>query len=162
VAGYISEASVRALAAAAASLEGEGLEQVCEIKPGAIAVHWRGLGRRQAEEVRTKAYRALSTFVCRSEVFLSEFDGGIEVRVRQPNKGDAVQAIIAECEKDTPIAYLGDDVSDEDAFRALNGRGLTVLVRPMYRFTAARLWLRPPGDVIQFLADWVRACEGDL
>jgi trehalose 6-phosphate phosphatase len=159
---YIGETAERTLMEAAIWLEAQGLEPVCELKPGAIAVHWRGLGQRQIQEVRTNAYRALSVFAGRGELSVAEFNGGVEIRVKAPNKGDAVRAILKECRPDTPVACLGDDVSDEDAFRALNGRGLTVLVRPTYRFTAAQLWLQPPGDVIQFLTDWVRACGGDL
>jgi len=33
------------------------------------------------------------------------------------------------------IAYLGDDQTDEDAFEALHGQGLSVLVRSQYRPT---------------------------
>ena len=40
------------------------------------------------------------------------------------NKGDAMRTILAEMDADAPVAYLGDDQSDEDAFRALQGRGL--------------------------------------
>jgi trehalose-phosphatase len=93
---------------------------------------------------------------------LAEFDGGLELRARTCTKGDAVRTIVSEVSPEVPIAYLGDDITDEDAFRVLNDRGLTVLVRPMYRFTAAQMWLRPPGELIQFFADWVRASGGDM
>jgi trehalose 6-phosphate phosphatase len=73
-----------------------------------------------------------------------------------------VRTILSEVGPDVPVAYLGDDSTDEDAFRVLNDRGLTVLVRPTYRFTAAQMWLRPPDELIQFFTDWVRACGGDM
>ncbi|MFB3815678.1 MAG: trehalose-phosphatase [Terriglobales bacterium] len=158
---FVSEEVAHALAEAVAWLEEEGLQQLCEIKRGAVAVHWRGLGRSHVEEVRTKAYRAVSLLACRPELFLTEFDGGLELRARAGNKGDAVRTILSECPADSAIAYLGDDLSDEDAFRALHGHGLTVLVRPTHRFTAAQLWLRPPEEVVQFLMSWLHACEGD-
>ncbi len=50
--------------------------------------------------------------------------------------------------------YVGDDVTDEDAFRALEerpGPGLTVLVSDEPRETAARYRLRDPYEVRRFL-----------
>jgi trehalose-phosphatase len=47
--------------------------------------------------------------------------------------------------------YLGDDETDEDAFRALEGRGLGVLVADRPRATAADFRLADPGDVARFL-----------
>ena len=51
-------------------------------------------------------------------------------------------------------SYLGDDLTDEDAFRALKGRGLSVLVRNELRETLADIWLKPPGELIDFLLKW--------
>ncbi|HEX2223758.1 MAG TPA: trehalose-phosphatase [Thermoanaerobaculia bacterium] len=47
--------------------------------------------------------------------------------------------------------YLGDDVTDEDAFRALEGRGIGVLVAEEPRPTAASYSLRDPDEVRQLL-----------
>jgi trehalose 6-phosphate phosphatase len=63
-------------------------------------------------------------------------------------------------EPDTPAAYLGDDATDERAFRAISGRGLSVLVRPSWRQTAAELWLRPPEELLDFLNRWLEALRG--
>ena len=54
---------------------------------------------------------------------------------------------------DTFAMYLGDDTSDEDAFRALEetGGGFGILVASRDKATAARLTLRDPGEVLQFL-----------
>jgi len=60
---------------------------------------------------------------------------------------------------DTPAAYLGDDTTDEDAFQAINGLGLSILVRPVWRPTAAQLWLKPPGEVLHLLTRWLEACQ---
>jgi trehalose 6-phosphate phosphatase len=49
---------------------------------------------------------------------------------------------------------LGDDLTDEDAFQVLEGRGLSILVRAAYRETIARAWLRPPQELIAFLEQW--------
>ena len=46
------------------------------------------------------------------------------------------------------IAYLGDDLTDEDAFHVLRGHGLTVLVKTDYRETIADAWIRPPQELM--------------
>jgi len=160
--GLISEVGRHAIVQAGAWLEHEGLGDFIEIKPAGVAVHWRGLDRPCTEEVRTKAYRVLAPLACQSNFLLSEFDGGLEMRSRACTKDHAVRALLCEVESDTPVAYLGDDVTDEDAFEALNDRGLSILVRSTPRPSAARLWLRPPQELVQFLCDWVRACGGDM
>jgi hypothetical protein len=34
-----------------------------------------------------------------------------------------------------------------------------VLVRPLWRQTAAQVWLNPPDDLLDFLARWLKACQ---
>jgi trehalose 6-phosphate phosphatase len=160
--GHVSEDAQLALAEAGARLHEAGLAQSVEMKPGAIAVHWRGLNPRQVEVIKTTAYRLLSPLALHAHLLLAEFDGGVELREPMRSKGDVVRSVLSEHSLDVPFAYLGDDNTDEDAFRALNGRGLTVLVRPLYHFTAAQTWIRPPEELVQFLTDWIRACGGEL
>jgi alpha,alpha-trehalase len=55
--------------------------------------------------------------------------------------------------------YVGDDVTDEDAFRALRERGLGIVVRDDEdRPTAARYALEDTGDVQRFLG-WLVELE---
>ena len=136
-------------------LTAAGLASLMEIKPGGVAVHWRGLPDAEVERIQTRAQQDLSTFLERSELQLLAFDGGLELRVAHPNKGDAVTAILGGSDHAAQVAYLGDDQTDEDAFCVLNSRGLSVLVRPEYRKTSARIWLRPPGELIDFLEGWL-------
>jgi hypothetical protein len=53
-----------------------------------------------------------------------------------------------------PVAYLGDDRSDEEAFRVLRGLGLGVRVHPRRSVTLAEAWLQPPQGVYEFLNRW--------
>jgi trehalose-6-phosphatase len=55
------------------------------------------------------------------------------------------------------VAYLGDDRTDEDAFAALQRIGLAVLVRSLPQPTAANLWIEPPEELVEFLAQWRQA-----
>eukprot|EP00965_Chrysotila_dentata_P202791 6181321-Pleurochrysis_carterae.AAC.1 len=52
--------------------------------------------------------------------------------------------------------FIGDDVTDEDAFALLSdGRGIPIVVRPIApdrTSTAAEFWLRDPQQVAEFLS----------
>ena len=136
-----------------------GLERQIELKPGGVAVHWRGLSAQEIEDIKS---RVLDRWIpLRDEYSLSllDFDGGIELRVPGKNKGDAVTTVLNEIHPDSAVAYLGDDQTDEDAFRALSGKGLTALVRSQSRPTAADVWLQPPQELIQFFQEWLDAQE---
>ena len=69
--------------------------------------------------------------------------------------GTAVKQILSQESAARPVAYLGDDLTDEDAFAALGNRGYSVLVRTEVRESAARFWLRPPEELLEFLDAWI-------
>lgn len=153
----VVEAEAReALADAAAWLERLSLRHLAEFKPGSIALHWRGLAEPAIAELRSKVLLRWMPLSFRPKLALLEFDGGLELRLAERGKADAVHTILAEMEDDTAIAYLGDDQSDEEAFVALPPHGLAVLARPQWRPTAAQLWIKPPRELLEFLAQWLR------
>lgn len=159
---FLTPEASKAINTAEGVLQEGGLGELCEVKTGAIAVHWRGMKMMDVEEVRTQCYRLLGPLACHGNLLLTEFNGGMELKAQSASKGNAVRTVLAETSSDVPVAYMGDDLTDEDAFHAINGRGLSVLVRETFRSTAAQAWLRPPGEVIQFLNDWIHACGGDV
>jgi trehalose-phosphatase len=84
----------------------------------------------------------------------------IEVRPRNaPHKGDAILSALEMAHgRDWPFScaalFIGDDLTDEDGFRALAGSGTTVIVRGRgsgQRDTAARFFARDPDDVLGLL-----------
>ena len=81
----------------------------------------------------------------------------IEVRVRGVSKALAAAHVPSPDETSGVIAF-GDDHTDEDAFDAMRGRGLSVLVRPELRDTGADIWLRPPHELVSFLQHWCDCC----
>jgi trehalose-phosphatase len=91
---------------------------------------------------------------------LLEFEAGLELRVGR-DKGEVVKVLLEETggAGPDPIAYLGDDLTDEAAFRAIKGSGLGVLARRQGRATAADIWLQPPVELREFLKRWLRACR---
>lgn len=127
-----------------------------ECKPASVAVHWRGLPEEAVAPWRD-ALRDAWSFLEWPLLEVMEFDGGLELRVRGRSKGDAVRQVLAESSPGAVCAYLGDDRTDEDAFAALDGQGLKVLVRPTLRRTRADLWLSPPRELTEFLDRWSNA-----
>ena len=142
-----------------AYLAEQGAAALTERKLHGVAIHHRGAdpavyeGAREALETRfAPAGRA-------HDLELLPFDGGLELRPRAFHKGQVVEKAFAELGADAAVAYLGDDRTDEDAFAALRGRGLPVLVRPEPRKTEAAAWLKPPEEVLDFLREWNAACS---
>jgi trehalose 6-phosphate phosphatase len=155
----LNQRTVSELAAAEDWLRYQHLQHTAEFKTGSIAVHWRGLSEWEAESVRGRVLLGWTPLAKYTRLDLLEFDGGVEIRAHNADKGAAVSTILSEMNADTPAAYLGDDTTDEKAFQAVNGRGLTVLVRSRWRKTAAQLWLRPPDDLLELLRLWLQACQ---
>lgn len=145
----------RALAAAAKAMESVMPEAArLERKLASIALHWRGLPEQAADELKRRASDAWAPLAGAGALEILPFDGGLELRTVGCNKQYAVKAVLSETAEDSAIAYLGDDITDEDAFRAVKTRGVGVLVRPQFRETAADVWIQPPHELVEFMRHW--------
>jgi len=131
-----------------------GLEEQLEIKPFGIAYHWRGLSADQQQKIAKTVDDEWKNRLGEYDLELRAFDGGIEIRHKKINKGTAIKEIAGEYHEDFMAAYAGDDLTDEDAFKALSDRGLKILVREEPRPTAADIILSPPGELLDFLLRW--------
>lgn len=152
-----SEEIRQALASAETSADRfRGAGARIERKPASIALHWRGLPAIKIARLRTDVQSAWRTFTGNGLLELIAFDGGFELRAHGTNKEHAVRTVLSESGAGCIAAYLGDDITDEDAFRAIKGRGLAVLVRAEPRETLADIRLRPPRELIAFLQQWRR------
>lgn len=130
-----------------------------ENKPNAVVMHWRGHTPRQIHsiEVRTRALFEPAAQV--NGLALLPFEAGIELRVGR-DKGGAVQEIIESAAPGSPVTYVGDDLTDEPAFCAVNrarGPHLSVLMRREWRQTNGEVWLKPPEELRWFLREWLKA-----
>jgi trehalose-phosphatase len=132
-----------------------------EVKPASVAVHVRGLPDARRDEVAHSVRQAWRDEAEGSGLEIHDFDGGVELRVPGRDKGTAVREILAEEPDEAVVAYLGDDWTDEDAFRALDGRGLRVLVRTRWRESCADAWIHPPEELLAFLDRWNSAATGE-
>jgi len=137
-------------------LESEGAR--VERKLASVAMHWRGLPEAQARELGERIVRAWKE-IADANVELLPFEGGMELRVRGRTKAHAVLEVLQRTSPDAACAYLGDDVTDEDAFNAIKDRGLAVLVGAELRRSAADLWIRPPQELERFLVRWADAAR---
>jgi trehalose-phosphatase len=145
----------------ARSITQSGLASRMERKPGRVALHTLGLAAQEETKLMVtvrehfEQLRSLSGSVFGLE-WLS-FDGGVEVRGTGCTKATAIARILENEPSASAVALLGDNNTDEDAFRGLGGRGprVLVLVRSEARPAAADLWLRPPEELLAFLDRWL-------
>ncbi len=158
----LDKTEIEGLKEAAVWARQEGLMECMEGKPAGLAFHWRGLDEDSAAVIRHKVVDKWTPLQDQFGLKLMDFDGGIEIKVSSRDKGNAVRRIITELEEHTPIAYLGDDLTDEDAFAVLRGHGLNVIVREKLCETAADLWLKPPEELLEFLEKWDRIRRANI
>ncbi|MDX5422745.1 MAG: trehalose-phosphatase [Hymenobacteraceae bacterium] len=123
-----------------------------ERKRYAIAVHYRNVSEGDVAEVIATVEEVLSKH--------KELKKGLGKKIVElkPNldwhKGKAVLWLMEELgldESETVPMYIGDDITDEDAFATLQGRGLTILVGEHDDKTAADYRLEDVDEVRQFL-----------
>lgn len=136
-------------------IEKEKLKKYSEKKPCGYAFHWRGADEKRKTSLRKNVQNFWSDIISDYDFKLHEFDGGLEFRIEGIDKGQVVNKIISDIDNNTAVAYLGDDTTDEDAFRALAGKGISVFVSGELRRTLADLWILPPGELLDFIRLWL-------
>jgi trehalose-phosphatase len=156
----LEEAVFEALSEAAQLARDAGLDEHLERKRTAIVMHTRGLAEARAREVRERADALWRRFAGDPRLVLDQFDGGIELRASERNKGTATRALLEEAGPDTLGVFVGDDVTDEDAFAVLNGRGFGIYVGDDRPESRAQGRLSSPAAVSAFLEEWLRLLDG--
>lgn len=123
-----------------------------------LSVHFRQTPRERIPEVRRAVEHAVADV---EELRLTEGKMVLEIRPRvEWDKGRAVEFLLQHLDAPpgTPVVYIGDDTTDEDAFRALarwaggSGEGVIVTAEDDVP-TAARSRLRNPEEVAALLAE---------
>jgi trehalose 6-phosphate phosphatase len=122
-----------------------------EIKPASVAVHVRQVQDRAVAAAVLEEARTLVD----SSLTLKPGKNVLEVAITDADKGTALRRLVAELDAAAAM-YLGDDVTDEDAFRALRPDDLTVKIGDgatdaRYRVadpTGALAVLRRLGDLL--------------
>ncbi len=146
-----------ALKMAATALRDAGYGERLETKPAGVAMHTRGIPAGGQAKLERETLLLWKPIAKAAGLRIQGFNGGLEMRPKGMDKGTVVDAILIEAHQDAAAAYLGDDLTDEDAFRAIDGRGLGVLVSSQARETAAAVRIEPPDELLLFLRRWCMA-----
>jgi trehalose 6-phosphate phosphatase len=127
---------------------GDGVE--VEEKDTAFAIHYR------AADDEDEARERIQAWANAVPDMLEAIWGKkvMELRPKGMSKGTAVRSIADEHPERTPI-YLGDDVTDEDAFDALRDIDGAVTVKVGAEETKAQYRLSGPDEVIAYLRRYV-------
>ena len=157
---HTAQERVEGLAACLARVVHEHSDAFIEDKRASVAVHVRRLPPDRRAVVLAQADVLATPWIADGRVRRLEGDAVVEYL---PNitghKGEATRWITADFERRAQrpawVAYIGDDITDEDAFRAIpSGIGVLVGLRP----TAATHKLNGIADVDLFLR-WLAAKE---
>jgi trehalose-phosphatase len=145
----------RGLAAAQRAAVKEGAVHLLEIKMASLAAHTRGLAPATAEAWEARIAELWKEIASEHTLEIRRFNGGVELRCRGRNKGDAVRDLISNL-GDAFIVFIGDDETDEDVFIAIKNIGIGIKVGPIGDPTAAQGYVSSIEGVRDFLACWLR------
>lgn len=132
----------------------KGLEEIAdgtlgariEHKPTSVALHVRLASREDAGDAIAAAVELAESL---PEVTLRHGKEVVELAVLRTNKGDALDRI-RHVAGATAVLFVGDDITDEDAFTTLGGPDVGVKVGPGDSRAAFRI--ADPDEVVQLLA----------
>lgn len=119
-----------------------------------VSVHYRNV---ESEADKEKMHEAVTKVLAeyRSHINIIYGEKVWELRPNKDwDKGKAVEYILSLKFQDTPTiaVYLGDDTTDEDAFKVVRQlEGISVLVNKQKKATAAEFVVADPTDVQKFL-----------
>jgi trehalose-phosphatase len=151
----VPDAARRALDEADRAVMDRALRARLEVKRTSIALHTRGLEYEQAEQAGRTVRAAWRPHEANGVLRTVPFAGGFELRVAGRDKGVAVRSLLEHEPAETLAVYVGDDLTDEDAFEAVRERGFGLRVGDPGAVTHATAWLDDPGEVGEFLAEWL-------
>ena len=129
---------------------------IMEDKVLTLSVHYRLVDAKDIWLVKTIFHETLAYYIVSNKIKIRH--GKKELEIRPPlewDKGKVVLWLLARLkfilgEEPCIPVYIGDDITDEDAFRALKDRGLTVFVGDSGK-THAEYYLKNTQEVIGFL-----------
>jgi len=131
-----------------------GLEDHLEMKRASLALHTRGVSRDQEAWMYERLHPAWEDLAPPHNLEIRRFNGGIELRARGWNKGDALESLLVALADSTLCIYLGDDETDEDAFERIRPYGIGIRVGGPTRLSKARGFVDDIGSVKRFLLKW--------
>jgi trehalose-phosphatase len=151
----LPEPAAAGLRRAAAAAIDAGFARHLERKRCALILHTRGLAPNHAEAMARACAAPWAIEAAAGELRLDRIDGGVELRAAARDKGTAVRELVAAAPPGAAAVCLGDDISDEDAFREVAPYGFGLRVGPDERPSHAAGRLPTSEDVEAFLAAWL-------
>jgi trehalose-phosphatase len=151
----LPEPAAAGLRRAAAAAIDAGFARHLERKRCALILHTRGLAPNHAEAMARACAAPWAIEAAAGELRLDRIDGGVELRAAARDKGTAVRELVAAAPPGAAAVCLGDDISDEDAFREVAPYGFGLRVGPDERPSHAAGRLATNDDVEAFLAAWL-------
>lgn len=137
----------------------EGDDLRLEYKPASVVLHYRQV---EPDRVPGILERVHDGPAARSGIHVKEGKKVIELSVVNTDKGEAIESLRRRVGANA-VLYIGDDVTDEDAFASLSGSDLSIKVGD--GDTVARHRVSGPDEVARLLArlselraDWL--CGG--
>lgn len=132
-----------------------GVEKKLEPKIASIAFHTRGMNHEQASRLQEQVSAAWLDLSDAHELECRKFNGGIEIRATGWHKGDALSSLLTVQPDGMFAVYVGDDETDEDAFRRIRTHGVGIKVGTPAIPTAALGFLEDCQAVRDFLNTWL-------
>lgn len=120
-----------------------------EDKGLSLSVHYRLVDKYKIPEIKTVLHNSITPYFKRGIINIKSGKKVFEIRpLINWDKGKAVLWLLPK--KDIIPIYLGDDTTDEDAFKVLKNRGITIFVgRPKKSY--AEYFLKDTKEVEYFL-----------
>jgi trehalose-phosphatase len=128
-----------------------------EDKGLSLSVHYRQVADDRSQEVRNIFERVTGDAAASGKIRVTSGKKVYEIRPAVAwDKGKVVKILMEKSggRKDTPLpVYLGDDLTDEDAFKFIEdyGRGISIFVGAGGPPSSARYFLQSPDEVARFL-----------
>lgn len=133
----------------------KGYGEKLEYKVASIAMHTRGISAQTASAMEENIFAAWTKIAIAHDLECRRFNGGVEVRCAGRHKGDALSALLQRHPQEIFTVYVGDDDTDEDAFKAIYETGIGIKVGSPSSTTAAKGFLKDCEAVKIFLETWV-------
>jgi trehalose 6-phosphate phosphatase len=149
-----------ALQRASLGAEAAGLGRFLERKRTALVLHTRGIPRPRALGME-RDFRILWMRQSAGPLLrMTTVNGGLEMRAAGRDKGTVVRELIEKSEPGVLAVYVGDDTTDEDAFREVRHRGFAIRVGAEERASLAVGRIESCEAVEGFLRRWLDTVRG--
>ncbi len=137
-----------------------GWGEYVERKHSGVVLHTRALPEKVALDLTARCIRAWEPLTAGARVALDTMHGGLELRAHEFNKGTVVLSLLSQTDRGTLGVFVGDDVTDEDAFQVVRDNGFGIRVGDDDLPSIAQGRLDSCEAVSAFLEEWVRVTSG--